>query len=254
MLKEALSYLRENLGVAKEYEIDGAARDSRYFDREVYPCPLPDVPRPEPLMLSTLSGLVGYVEADIDKIDMGSHLIHVGADRVEVLGPLSHPHRRREVLARASYTNETAEVIGRPMPIDRIFPLLQEHFERNNDLDLLLSILSEIDVIDAEKRTRSGIGYEVKVNRSVGGPGWQKINDPFVLRPYRSFPEAGEQTASRFILDIDARRTGDQSEVTVVLREIGDRSWVPAAAEAVGKKIEDALNLLDVDTVPRVIW
>lgn len=254
MIREALEYLH-SLGTANRFEVAAGDHGVHYFDRQVYPCPLPTKKVAAAVDLSTLRSLARFVVVNIDKLSLERHIITCGPSEVSLVSHLSTHHRDRETVARARYTSPFS--LAEWQSVDQFLPALESVCEENDGREQLAQLLSAIDVSSAERRERQGMGFQVKVLHGVSGEGWADVDKPFQLAPFRSFPEAGQEH-SPFLLQVRVSERETSKQVSVRLREVDGGAWARRAAERVGQAVERELQAaakeLKVGIMPTVIW
>lgn len=247
MLKEALEYLA-GLGAANRFEVESLALDSVFFDKPLY---RPDLPRPEPVAtvraVSTLRSLALYLRANVDKLDLASHLLHVSEPgRVDLISALEEYHRRRETPVAALYDSGVSKVLDRWLDLETGIISLISLFTPAGDRDLVLETLKSVRRENAEIRDDSGLSQAVTVKAGVASLATAKTPNPVTLFPYSAFPEA-DQVPRLFVL----RLRGEGGGIEVLLKTADGDAWKTAAVEKVAQALEFALGDLQA---PEIIY
>jgi len=205
---------------------------------------------PQMVRVGTLSGLVGFLMSNVDGLDISKLLITCSAADVTLDGPLEGPRKNRPCYAIAQYLSDDMPSSLLDLRTFRI--QLRRCFEPNDELERLLADTSKVATKSADLREEGeeGLGWRTQdVRERVSTQDSVVTNPVYVLRPYRTFPEAGQQEQVPFLCQL----TGGEDEKTkAVLVDCGGSQWVAAAAQRVG---ETVLSLLvDAGAEVSVIW
>ncbi|SJZ89315.1 hypothetical protein SAMN02745116_01759 [Pilibacter termitis] len=142
----------------------------------------------ETIKLHTLQGLVDYIKSDFEKeTDM---MIHIeSATRVSLLEAVNS-NNDHPVLA--SVTPMIREFnYGMFMDSERFNISVMEHFERTENVDILLTLASKIVVGEQSEINDNGITQEVKM-KSGARFEMVEIDNPIELQPYRTFLDVAQ--------------------------------------------------------------
>lgn len=249
--RETLEFLQDNLGAIEVFEVDG----EKYFggNGKIVRPPEPSrTPRAESLELRTLTGFVDSVIQNIDDVDLEKYLVVAEPAKVILVSGVRGYHRDREVPVVARHEWDDSW-LGIYQTIQKTLLILGSHFERRGDLGRLIDLLSDVTLSDTKKQKREGLGFRVTTETGVagGGDGWTEVENPFFeLHPFRSFPEAGPQVASTYLLDLQVH----QDDVKVGLTLADGGAWRAHAAEAVGKTVQQLFDDMGADPTPSVVW
>lgn len=150
----------------------------------------------EPLELTTLTGLVDYINSEID-LGQNSYLLQIENEhRVALKTPLING--RRQTLARA--VADVPEIdLNYFMEVEKMNIMLQSSFAATEDRDLILKVIGNIREESVKNTGDDGISQQVRINQGVSTVTDVRVPNPVVLAPYRTFSEVYQQPSSNFI-------------------------------------------------------
>ena len=157
------------------------------------------MPAPDRLNIATLTGLVDYIAANRDELDLTKMVAVVESPtRVSLCGPLMHATEQRPVYVRCepllpSYKLETH------LDSEHFNLMLQSCFVNTEDRATLLSFVACIAEESSVTTEDSGVGQVVVAKTGIARRGDVVAPSPVTLRPYRTFTEI-EQPESPFVL------------------------------------------------------
>lgn len=189
--KEGLEYL-VGLGVEKEIieELDQGT-----FSR----IPLHRVKEAKAaaITVSTLTGLVDYIKANVDNIESKLLIQVESPDRVKLYGPLNGDREREMfILADAVLPNNIRYESF--LDTEQFNIMLQSSFADKGDKEVLLKYTGLVRDEAVKTTGDNGISQKVTVKTGVASVAEAIVPNPVTLAPYRTFPEI-EQPSSRFI-------------------------------------------------------
>ncbi|WP_332237890.1 hypothetical protein [Sporolactobacillus sp. KGMB 08714] len=197
--KEALEYL-VSLGEAHLEEVNG----QNYSDKLLH---LVKQAIAKPVQVQNLSAIVTYVKSDFDgtlNSEIGRLLIHiVDPTCVEVRGYLNSDAERDFYLRAQAYLPEFAfnhfyDVESFIIKLQSCFLPSSDRQEEQNDRSALLSFVGNIEEKDVKNSADDGVSQKIEVKRSVVNVELEKVPNPVILKPFRTFTEV-EQPSSPFI-------------------------------------------------------
>ena len=204
-------------------------------------------PTAEPQSVYSLTGLVDFVNTNIDRENFeGKYLTVVeGVRDVKLISKLTPARRKRETILHAEVDEEMTDFpfnkfLDREDFMVKFHSLFQK--KEGDDFDYVSSIVSKIKQADEKNIDDDGISQTVMVKKGVSGTLVDKeLVKPIVkLSPYRTFREI-EQPESLFLLRIETR---DNAPV-VALFEADGGAWRNTArlriAEYLKSKIKTAV-------------
>lgn len=203
------------------------------------------VQEPALLALSTLTGLVDYVELNRDEIDLAKCVLHVEGPRcVSLRGRLTGEWQQRFTYAVATCEG----VLGAAGKFrfdeygdhESVIVALQALFADAWDRSEVLGLLGGIKDGSVRQFDDNGVTQEVTARAGLTLVSNVSVPSPVVLAPYRTFREL-EQPASAFVLRLKAgnplpqvalfEADGGQWKLEAITRI---RTWL---AEKLGEKI-----------------
>jgi hypothetical protein len=219
------------------------------------------LPRPEPLVVATLAGFAAAVKKMAEDAAEGGILgsphpedsiIRVEPGCVSLFGPLHMPTAQRfsYAHARTPVGQALADHRGVEYARDGQAGMLQEEFviwlsvafAEEPERARLLRLASEIATDKGVTLEDDGVTQRVSAKAGVRLLHSQAINNPFVLVPYRTFPEIvnnpADLPAATFIFRVGE---GPGGWLVLSLHEVDNGAW---ALEATSKVAEHVRGLL----------
>lgn len=195
--KSGLEYL-VGLGLdAKNHEIvelNGVPFSYRANDLKPVTMPMPDR-----LTMRTLSGLVDFVTANRDALNLSTMILHVESPtRVSLCGPLSHATEQRPVYVVSEPLLPSLRLEDY-MDAERFNLQLQFGFVDTQCRKDLLAFIGSIRQETSVETEDDGVTQRVTAKAGIARVAEIPAPNPVILRPYRTFPEV-EQPECTFIL------------------------------------------------------
>ena len=163
-----------------------------------------DDPAPAALSISTLTGIVDYVQ--LNYLEDGAHFIHVGSAFAKVIdvGQTKFGNWKVRLVAEAIQNKFS---FGNFYDVESFNIALQAYFVQDDAIRSILSIVGNLS--DGLVRSFSDDGITQEVTAKVGITRKENlaVPNPVTLLPYRTFIEV-EQPASQFVFRM---RSGDKS-------------------------------------------
>jgi hypothetical protein len=191
MTKDALSYVVA-LGNAQQLEINGRP----YTDKTLHGVTEPLV---SPVCVTTLSGLMGLVEAGVGGFDPTDSVLHVVHEtRIELKRVDVDKWGSRDLFAVAEFKPPNPFPFGRYIDPEEFVIFLLSGFAASDDLTKLARLCSNLSAEKVHTALDDGISQTASVRKGVVIKEEQRIAPRVMLAPFRSFPEV-EQVASNFL-------------------------------------------------------
>lgn len=222
-----------------------------------------DWPEPEPFIspdrldVSTLSGLVRALVANVDGWDRRKLVLVCQPASVSAWGVLEGQMKKRGLFVRAGYESPEERIVQKRVQAFRLSVVasFENTPERERLLEATPAFRSAGSCSTEEGASGMGLKYTRSENRVTGVVTELSAEEMvFQLSPYRTFPEAGKQEVVPFVLSIH----GEEDEIpTGTLTDVGGNAWKAPAAERVGKHVEelDVEELCNAVEVPStVVW
>ena len=202
MIKEAIKYIKDSLIKPDERFVDIKDADglNRTFvvDQNGLASEIKSSLRisNEPLVINTLTGLVDYIKANLERV-AGSFYLHVeNQERVTLTGLLKDDGSREELVVAHAIT--PAFDYSRFHEAEELIIALQSKFVTTNDRDLILKVIGNIKEENVRNTGDNGFSQAVTIKTGITSVGDVVVPNPVNLAPYRTFLEV-EQPSSDFI-------------------------------------------------------
>lgn len=202
MLKEAIQHLL-NLAIKPSERIvdvidpNGNNRtlviDSEGISKEIKPV----ISRAEEaLKINTLTGLIGYIKANLERTDSNFYLQVFDEKTVYLKGVLDSEGEREQLIeVNAIVPNFD---YGYFHGSEELIIALQSKFTSSKDRDLLLKVIGNVKEENVRTTGDNGISQAVTIKTGVASADDVLVPNPVALAPYRTFLEV-EQPTSSFI-------------------------------------------------------
>lgn len=202
MIKDAIKYIldlytrpedrvvriedSEGMERVLSYDNDGLVTEIKSLDNKAK----------ESLRINTLSGLVAYVKADIER--SGTELfLHVADEKTVYLKGRLDEGGERETLVTVNAIIPRFE-FDRFLDTEQLIIALQAKFVPSSDRDILLKVVGNVKEEKVRQTGDNGISQVVTIKNGVASANDVLVPNPVSLAPYRTFVEV-EQPVSDFI-------------------------------------------------------
>lgn len=202
MIKKAIEYLNEltirpddrvveiidSHGVNRTFLIDGDGGS-----KEVKPI----INRAEePLLVQTLTGLVGYIKANMERQYQNFYLQVLDERTVQLKGTLDNFGGRETLVIANAIVPDFR--YGYFHDVEELVIAFQSKFTKTADRDLLLKVVGNVKEENVRKTGDNGVAQAVTIKTGIASADDVIVPNPVTLAPYRTFLEV-EQPASSFI-------------------------------------------------------
>lgn len=198
-------------------EVDGEPR-------LLVPAGWSEVRKPKPytpaaIVVATIAGLVAYVKANRDKLPLDELVCHVaGPSQVYLYGRCEDEetqYRRKHYLtADLRDMGEAGFSYNVFQASEDVIVGLQVAFEATPERDELVALLGSIKEATVRESVDNGYAQEVTARAGAAFVTNVKVQNPVLLRPYRTFREV-EQPESPFIVRLRAGDEGKRPSVAL---------------------------------------
>ncbi|OEU68487.1 MAG: hypothetical protein BBJ57_07355 [Desulfobacterales bacterium PC51MH44] len=198
--------------------------------------PLIDTHYPEPLKVSTLTGLTEYINKEVDKLSIDSLFLLVASPRRVCLTSKLDQRKSRAVYIEAELIeagfnfNRHSDTDGflrhNFINLDQFIIGIQSQFkdgEKTFPIKQLLEFVSTIKSSNVKKVVDNGISQTTHLESGITGSELVEIagpQEPILLKPFRTFREI-DQPESLFQLRMD----GSGQNTTMALFEADGGAW-----------------------------
>lgn len=236
MIKSALQYI---VGLRKPeiVEIGGEQYSDKELRRICYN------PKAQRIEMTTLTSLVEYIKADIDRMAKKMIVHVVSPTRVILLSQLDGDREREYLLDVRAQVPEFA--YGSYMGHESFLIALQSKFIGGTDRDLLLKFAGTVENGTVAQYGDDGVTQKATIKTGIASKGEAIVPNPVRLRPYRTFIEV-EQPESAFIFRM--KQSGDGG-VSCAIFEADGGAWKNAAMKSIKEYLQFELANLPQFTV-----
>ena len=194
--------------------------------------------QPDALTVHSLTGLVGYVEANRDELELGTLIAHVVAPcRVELIGAVEPIRQQRSVHCVAVVGDPKDICVGWQLPDQFTIMVKTGCVPDVGDIDALIRLVGNVKREQSVDLKDDGMAQTVESRAGVAIVERSDVPNPVTLAPYRSFRELDQQVESPFLIRFqqgDHYSGSDDSEAVVCrLFECDGGSWQNDAREKV---------------------
>lgn len=211
-----------------------------YSDRQLYPV---HEPQPQTLVVSTLTGLVDYMKANIDTLSMDEIFCHVVSPaEVAIRSSLQGNFCDRSCYIRAEL-NKLSLPVNEWIDAERFTILMQACFVNRpeaTDRDLVLQYISNVTCVNSDNLTDDGITQAVTIKKGIAGKAIDTLPNPVTLCPYRTYTEV-EQPPSQFVF-----RARQKDGVQFMLVEADGGAWQSEAMKNIQQFMRESVPDLTV--------
>jgi hypothetical protein len=202
MLKEALKYLLDLSitpadRVVRIEDADGNDRvlviDSEGISKEIKPLINRAV---EPLRINTLTGLVEYVKANIERQNSKFYLQVFDEKTVYLKGVLDSDGGRETLIVAEAITPKFN--YGSFHNTEELIIAFQSKFTKTEDRDLLMKVVGNVKEENVRETGDNGISQAVTIKTGIASATDVLVPNPVTLAPFRTFLEV-KQPISDFI-------------------------------------------------------
>jgi len=206
-----------------------------YFTRPVYLRPAD--PKADAIQINTLTGLVDYIQSDVDGEAEDYHVQVISPTVVKVCNMLTADHRQRETLLTA----DCGSFIGGGFPFaqwldqERFIIAALSTIQGSEQRAAMMSIVGNIVDEDVRESNDNGVTQNVTTRAGIARKADTEVPNPITLSPYRTFPEI-KQPESPFVL-----RMKRDSGIRIALFEAGGGAWKCDAVQAIAEYLREKL-------------
>ncbi len=210
---------------------------------------VPKYERPDPVCfpIQTVTGLVDWLKADVEKIfeKWGTVFVVVsGVSTVQVMSPFHGEGNERASLAKC--TIEMPKIrLNEYLSQEDFIVMLQTHFCEGDNRDAVALVAGNIRMQEEASTADDGMSQRVTVKGGTASLHETIIKNPVMLAPRRTFPEV-LQPASPFVLRIKGEK---DAAPTIALFEADGGAWKIDAIRTIGEWLEDQLVGLNVSII-----
>lgn len=153
---------------------------------------------PETLDAATLTGLVDYIKANVDALEIPKLIVHVKDHaNVKLLSALHGDFAQRDCLLHVK-ADLLQMQFNSWVDSERFNIFLQACFQDTEDRAAVLKVVGNIRESAVKDTADDGVSQEVTIKSGIARVESVKVPNPVSLKPFRTFTEV-DQPASRFV-------------------------------------------------------
>jgi hypothetical protein len=205
-------------------------------------------PRPEKIDLHTLTGLVDYIKANVDALELKNHIIVVeNPGEVSLYSAMFGKDRKRDLVAVAALDKGLQSYrFGQYQQVEEFIISLNSLFEESKDREKVINYVSRVKGGTGFTLADDGVTQVAEVTKGISGAITEKESAPKIvgLKPYRTFRDI-EQPVSEFLMRLRLIDT-DEHIVGVCLYEADGGRWRNTAVQTIKEFLNKELADLGV--------
>ena len=225
MTRDALQYV-VGLKTAEVLDING----ERYVDKDVYR--VDNELRASAIQMNTLTSLVDYLKAGVDKMAEKMLVQVVSPTKVRVLSMLDADRKREELVEVEAMIPDFE--YGRYMGNERFIIALQSKFIDNDDRALLLKFAGTVKDESIAEYGDDGVTQKATVKTGITSVGDAIVPNPVKLRPFWTFVEV-TQPESAFVFRM---RQADGRGIECAIFEADGGAWKNVAMKSIKEYLQ----------------
>lgn len=196
------------------------------------------VPIPQPINVSTLTGIADYIKSNPDNYICESRKAIIQINSATEVNLYCQLQLEANDAERALLVKSKAITphlnLSRQMPIEEFIIMLQSQFSQTEHRDALLKIVSNLEEGENKTLKDNGLTQTVTVKSGVASLANETIPNPACLAPFRTFIEV-EQPRSYYVCRL-------HNGGYVSLTDASGGEWENTAIQNVKKWFEDNLS------------
>jgi hypothetical protein len=206
-----------------------------------------DPKRPETTEFFSLSGVVEFIQADVDHLfaDVNRrHIVKVcHPSRVELVSPLTGVANERALVATCTAKVPQIE-FNEYMDTEELNIMLMTRFQECPNRAGVISVVGNIVAEESVAVADNGFNQRVTVKKGINGPGPAVITNPVYLTPLRTFHEV-DQPQSPFVL----RLRGEKDNLEAAVFEADGGAWKIQAVQNIAEWLRKELDGANVEVM-----
>jgi hypothetical protein len=201
-------------------------------------------PLADPVTVATLTGLVGFLVANVDDLIRRDLICHVvNPTTVEVYSKITGAHKQRETYVRATADFVPTITLDRFMPTEDFNLMLQSCFVDDEERAKVLKVTSNTVASSEVANADNGVSQEVSIKAGVRKLENADVPNPVILKPYRTFTDV-DQPSGKFVLRM---KHDEQRGIMVGLWDATGGAWKGEAMDSIRHYIQQELAAYAAD-------
>lgn len=238
MIKEAIEKLEKMTRAACEVKTLG---EVDYSVEKLNPILPMEAKFPETIMVPTLRGIINYSKsvALVEPVSNGMLVVVESPVKASLIGPLLPQYGNVRFCYIAAKFTFMPFPFGEWHDLESMILSMYTLFEKSDDRDKIIEGLSMVSNSDVSEHKDTGVTGRLKRETGIGLTEESKIQNPVVLKPFRTFPEI-DQPETRCIFRL--RRSKSDGGVAGTLFEADGGMWKIVAIEGVKEWLRTELS------------
>ena len=198
--------------------------------------------QPDALQVHSLTGFVGYIEANRDELKLESLIAHVRSPCcVELIGP-TEPIRKLRTTHLVAKAEPKDVCVGWQLPDEFTIMVTTGCVPSNgDDLDVLVRLVGNVRREQSVELKDDGMSQSVEQRAGVAIVERADVPNPLILAPYRSFLEVDQVTSPFLIRFREGDEYSEMKGVVCKLFECDGGKWENEARERVADYLRGVL-------------
>ena len=231
MIKEAIDYLLNKVS----YEIKGINGVTYHITNAGFK--RFERPTVDSFQVSTLTGLVDYINTQVDEYSTEKMILQVVNEKtVTLMSALKDQERDHYIVATANVPRISFDNF---IAVEQFNIMLQACFESTQDLDAILRIVGNIKEENIKNTADDGITQQVVAKSGIARVEEVAVPNPVLLVPHRTFVEVA-QPASKFIFRLQNGPRG-------ALFEADAGAWKNTAMQSIKKYLQENIKVPNIE-------
>lgn len=234
MLAEAIKKIQELSDIrTKTIKV----QETNFTTEQLHPVLMPDQHLPMTLNFLSLTGLIDYLDQNIDNLDRKKLCFVVAPRSVELCGPLQPDNcNKRFCFAVANYSSKSFD-FGMWFDLEDFIIRLQSQFVQDDSTDTLLAGLGNIASRKIRENKDNGFTQTIEVKIGIELRAEVTIQNPIQLSPFMTFAEVEQPLISCVIR---LKETADNFKCAIFSADGG--LWMPEASRNIKKWLKIKTN------------
>lgn len=196
-----------------------------------------DPPRADTLVVKTLTGLVDFIEINIDNLEPENLILHVrNFDHVILISKIHNLFKYRENYLTAGFESSVFNY-GYYHDLEEFIINVKTKFVNTFRVDNLIKFVGNIKTEAVKKSIDDGVTQHVSASTGITTVSETEVPLYVKLSPFRTFSEI-EQPESDFILRVKNGREG----IECALFQIENNSWENDAIKKISEYLSDKVG------------
>jgi hypothetical protein len=196
-------------------------------------------PSPERIKIHTLTGLVDYINKNVDILDQALLFVHVESPTtVRLYSYLSGDFPIRNEYIYATF-NVNEFQFGKFMDMETFLINLQSRFVDTDEKSMVMKFAGNVVGKNVATFANDGVSQSVTAKTSISSVEDVRVPSPITLKPYRTFQDVN-QPPGRFIFRM---KNNENMPPSAALIEADGGAWKNTAIKYIKTWLSDNIDL-----------